>query len=510
MIGDSLVSFFGLNVEQCAKSESIDSFILKSGKTDSFDIPSAEKMDLVYKEVGPDKLELRLFSNIREDVQFDLKEVSVFLNSIDEYYGDKDEGESFSLEFIIWKTLDSENFTIRDESSFIQYLASLDFKGAMYVFQKLLDSNIDHVTIDNSELSFETESIAFNRSKHSISFDRKDKLNKVNSICHRSIAGQYSLLPEDFTLSSEIRNKDLQSFFERIELMLTLSSIWDISIFDLDADTAEIKLNGYKSIQRAISISALTVKPIVEYRQIYQWIYAGGNLSDRIGLARNIISLHLTPDDKSAVIAGNVFQSIRSSFEVYLKDNISRYVEIRNKINDQLTGLTKDSSDIVSKFTADFQKSIFSFVSFFISVVILRFVSKSDFDNIMGFDLTVISFGFLGLAILYLLYSLFELNKRKKRFETNYALLKNRFSDLLLKDDINRILNKDEQFDSDLKFIRQSRKSYVWAWEILLVIFLLIILFTSELFSVKDRILELLNSDVSSPVSDLNNHCIDE
>ena len=38
--------------------------------------------------------------------------------------------------------------------------------------------------------------------------------------------------------------------------------------------------------------SVFDFNKIEEYFEIYKWVYNGGNLNDKIGLARNIISLH--------------------------------------------------------------------------------------------------------------------------------------------------------------------------------------------------------------------------
>ncbi|WP_211047310.1 hypothetical protein, partial [Pectobacterium versatile] len=57
---------------------------------------------------------------------------------------------------------------------------------------------------------------------------------------------------------------------------------------------------------------------------IYEWIYNQGNFVDKIGLARNIISIH-TQDNSILNIPKSVLKSIESSFDIYLKDNVKQY-----------------------------------------------------------------------------------------------------------------------------------------------------------------------------------------
>lgn len=302
--------------------------------------------------------------------------------------------------------------------------------------------------------------------------EREDRINKLKSVAHNNT--NFTFIPEDFHLidSDEIHH-NLISIFNRLELLISMTFIFDL--IELNKPIG-YKLNGYKSLSGTFEFNNLNHTNGSSYYNIYAWIYNEGNLVDKIGLARNIISLNINKCDLQ--IAERTFESIKSSYRIYQKQNIKQYIEIRNKISDQLFDIYNKADKITDNFIDSFKKSIFTAVSFFISVVAIRVISKGDFIGGFSFEVTIISIALLIISLFVLIYNKWEITEQIERYKQFYNNLKERYTDLLDSSDIDRILNKDKDFLDSISFIERKKKFYTIIWissiSILLIIILLL------------------------------------
>ncbi|MFM2306511.1 MAG: hypothetical protein RLZZ367_1180, partial [Bacteroidota bacterium] len=244
------------------------------------------------------------------------------------------------------------------------------------------------------------------------------------------------------------------------------------------------KINGYKAISTTINFNLAPLVSLAEYLKIYNWIYDDGNLFDKLGLTRNIVSLHLSMPER-LILNGNVFESIKSAHKIYLENNIKQYIDIRNKISDQLLEFNKRAVSIVDTYAGNFQKSVFTFLTFLVSMILLRLANKEGEISISG-SAAILCIGLFISVIIYLYYSLWELDEQKRRFERSYENMKLRYEDLLDPKDIARILRNDSDFKQDLAFINDKRKRYTFMWEVVMAIFalLLVLLYFKKIFIV--------------------------
>jgi hypothetical protein len=67
-------------------------------------------------------------------------------------------------------------------------------------------------------------------------------------------------------------------------------------------------------------------------------------------------------------------------------------------------------------------------------------------------------------------------DKQKERLTKGYRNLKDRYEDLLVEGDINRILNNDKDHLKDLNFIKEKEKIYTGMWIWVLAVFFIVIL----------------------------------
>lgn len=377
------------------------------------------------------------------------------------------DGEVLSIVITITKSIKGSSCTIYDFQCFVSTFNSYEVGQFFQIFSKLFElGQFFRFKIFGLEKPFYTSSICFEPLSEDTRVQENLKRNEIfeyfKNQCHFGNVEHFCLVPSDFKLIlTDEEQSELNELLNRYANLISIIFLFDIS--SINGNSIEFKINGYKSIKGKSDIFNLHLKEFDEYYNIYEWVYNGGNLTDKIGLSRNIISLHFKTVGE-LYLQGNPFQSVKSSFKVYEKQNIKQYIDIRNKISDQLLDFNNRANKIVEIFASGFQKSTLALISFYISAIVIRVLSKGDFVNIFSLDATILSLVFLSGSIIFYWVSRWEIKVQRTRFVNSYENLKIRYTDLLEPDDIKKILNNDTEFQQDLDFIDKKRKAYSRMW----------------------------------------------
>ncbi|MGI9650920.1 hypothetical protein [Chryseobacterium sp. RLHN22] len=408
---------------------------------------------------------------IKDDNNF-----SSSFNDLNNLLSSHEEGEKINVKINIYKTSTNNQFHFYSKDCFFSYIKSFDSLSLANFFSSSVFNHTtkiyilieDFVGILNSSRFF----IAVQYQAEEEDYDYREKRNSnIISNNHSSFFGKLKVLPEDFIFEGN-GEMDLSTLkrFQRLGKILLISSIFDIT--DLTKENFYYKLNGYKSISESIEVNNINTENLDDFYNIYLWIYNSGNILDKIGLARNLISLHLKKGS-SLELEGDVFESLKSSYKIYEKQNVKQYIEVRNKMSDQILDYGKRVASFTDNFANGFQKSALSLVTFFSSLIVTRILAtpKNNSDFIMYS--TLITLVFIGITLVYMVISRFELTEQEGRFKKSYEDFKKRYTDLLTQEDIARILNNDEEHNSDLLYIKKKKKWYTTLWVVVLVLILI-------------------------------------
>lgn len=427
---------------------------------------------------------ISFFSSISDFSDFNVK--------LEAEYRHLGDSELINADFRINKKNIAGSISIYDLSTFTETLDVLSYSEAFVIFNRVLKRNsFVNFEVLNLGSSFGTRSISFSQAgttaPNQYWAERRNRLDSILSVSNYTNFGEHTLTPDDFEMQVASHTHDqLCLIFNRYSVLLSIIYLFDIT--SLKNNELEFKINGYKSIKGKIDLKTFELEKEKEYFDIYNWVYTSGNLNDKIGLARNIISLHF---EKSGEIKlkGHPYQSILSSYKVYEKQNIKQYIEIRNKISDQLLDFNNRANKLIENFASGFQKSALALISFYISAIVIRVLGKGDFVSVFTFDATMLSCAFILGSYIYYRAAKWEVKEQKKRFIKNYKNLKERYTDLLEAEDIERILNNDKEHIEDILFIDNKLRMYGNLWKG----FLAILICVTLLLYVKNNL--LLNFD---------------
>lgn len=483
---NQLVDLFSKNYSNTPSKESVEIFEMGFDLSELSVPTEAEIKSHVEKLPSSDVLALDIKIGSLETVSLGSAILNIpgFILDLKSKLDAKVNGEKITLKVVISKKIQNDTLSIYSFENFLRYLKSLSPIELINLLNSWGRSNSFSFHLINDSYNNKTSKFVFFSSKREDALIvneeiRRKKTEGAISCCHHTNGSGLLLLPEDFKLVNPDQS-DLKVLFDKLCSVYCLFYISDIS--EIKPEGFYFKINGYKSIISELTFNNLPLISLDDYYDIYLWAYQDGNLSDKLGLARNLLSLHL--EDKSKLLLQEgVNESIKSAYKIYLEGNIKQYIDIRNKISDQLLEFNKRAITIVDAFAGNFQKSIFAFLTFLISLVIMRLANKQGELSISG-SAAILCIALYIAVIIFIIYSRWELSEQKTRLEKSYLNMKKRFKDLLDEKDIFRIMKDDDEHKEDLKFIDSKKKKYTQMWIAVMALFAvaLYLLYFKDLF----------------------------
>lgn len=435
-------------------------------------IPNIDSYNDIIAEIHNwDKIHI----SIRQDEEILSNYTNRAIQSFDDFLLELDlELESeIELIFTIEKNKNDQILSVYFIKNFIEFIESLSF----FEFIKTIEEQINEKKIIFYNPEFETsifltQTIIFsnkvedNSDKIISQSLRVERKKMATSLCHWELDFNL-LLPEDlYPLIEDRIEERLIEIFKKASLLY--SSMFFFDYLNLKNDYLTYKLNGYRTFNEKINVTSLNQINISysSYKlmyEIYQWAYKGGNSSDKVSIARNIISLNF--NSKSLELIETVFNAIRSNYKIYEKQNVKQYIEVRNKLSEILVDLQGKIDKIVNDFVNDYKKNIITLISFFISIIVIKVVSKGDLIGGFTNEILILSYSFLAISAGLLLYSRWEFDKRVSMFNKHYNQLQNRYKDLLSKKELNEIFNDCNPTEVNSKsFVEQQKRNYTLLW----------------------------------------------
>lgn len=308
-------------------------------------------------------------------------------------------------------------------------------------------------------------------------YNKYDLLQIQKEHCHFSSTDKIRFIPDDFKLISRSNDDTINILFDNTCLFLTLTYLANISELRPSQNSIYYKLYGYRSISNEILFTTIiTIDVLNQYFGIYEWIYknnTNSNIADKLGLARNVISLHIK-DNNLCNIEGDALGSIKSNFDIYLKDNIKQYLEVKNQVAAFLYEMSIKAESYATSLIDSFKTNFIICISYFLSIIAVTAIDKEKFINVFSTEVTVITLVMLLISWLYQKYSIDDLNLKIERFKKQYEFLKRRYSDILEKDNLTQLFSNDDEHIKDIEYMQTTLAKYRKIWKGSIIVFCLI------------------------------------
>jgi hypothetical protein len=130
------------------------------------------------------------------------------------------------------------------------------------------------------------------------------------------------------------------------------------------------KLVGYKSMEGEAAFAEF-VPALQGLYKIYDRANGVGGSADRIGLARNVVSLQV---DRLQDVSdhSSLWNAIHSNYQIYLKGNVASYLEVKSKIAEFLVESTAKAHALVEDLVDSLKNSVFVMLTFLLTVVVVN------------------------------------------------------------------------------------------------------------------------------------------
>ncbi len=163
------------------------------------------------------------------------------------------------------------------------------------------------------------------------------------------------------------------------------------------------------------------------------------------------------------------FLAIKSNYNIYLKDNVDKYIELKNKLTEFVINTSNQMNDIIGNFIGNFEKNIAAFITFILGTMIANIVSDSPLDNILTNDVISIIIAILIGSIGYLVITIIATYYRFLSYKRSYDDLKESYSEILNEQDINIIFKNDKEYFYNKNNIKKISIIFSTIWILIIL-----------------------------------------
>ncbi len=438
--------------------------------------------------------------NADEDMIFISSENKLSPEEYKRYLFDLLGEESLDVKIEIQKIINDNHFTIYSYKLFTEDLLDNSLFNIMQIFSRILDGReyiIFNVLDEN--VYWNTETMVFSHDLNSpftpiIDRHQRIDLCKISSYFQSSM--ELSVLPDDFDIKADTQGNPYIDMFKKIKTILSVSYISSVS--SINNKKLKCTIRGQRNLSYSYDLNEVYGNDILY--NIYDWIYTDGNPVDKAIIARNIISLHCKYSDLLNVDA-KTFISIASNYEIYLKDNVSKYLEAKTKVSEFISDIGTKLGDNALELFNRFKNNVLAIFSFLLTVVLVNIVSENPLDNILTKEITALLELILFGSVIYFFVCLLETIYKYKKTKYSYDSLRRNYEDIFSEEELKEIFDDDQVFKKCKKTVIRNIVFFSVLW--IAVIFVAII--TIENISTSPYISQIIDYLIDSIVSVFSN-----
>lgn len=428
------------------------------------DIPDRDKIKIYLVSEGEDTLHL---DENMED------EYIQFLDSLDD-------DEIVDVNLTIDKKIVNGYLSIYCFEKFAEDINSLPIDKALNVFSGFMKEagNVMVFELFDCRDIFYTKTMFFLAAGSrtlSSTFDRTKRLSECRENAYFYNQDNYELLPDDFKIEVGYEGNPLGELFLKLETILA-SCLLASNSFIQDGNL-KLQIMGQRSVEYNDALE--NIQGNNNLYKIYDWMYSGGNIIDKAIIARNIICLHCKYE-VLLNIGSEVMSSIQTNYNLYLKDNVTQYLELKNKVAEFISDIVSRTGEYATEMLDKFKANLLAIFGFLFSVILANIVSDQPLDNIFTRDITIISEIVLGASFVYLFISYLQSKCELQKVYDSYDKLKDSYREVLTEEDIRECFQNDTIKTEMEEEINKSIRRYLVAWGVFLVILLIAVEYMSN------------------------------
>lgn len=487
----SLKEIFSIdNIQIEERMQTLESSSIQISKTQ---IPPKDILETFIRSV-PTRDSIRIIIKSEFEDYLTITSEQSFSKQYDDFLLGVSEDDEISLSFFIDKKVVDHYFSIYNFESFVKDLKRRPKLEILKWFSTLMkNQNFLVFQVFDNSLTFTTNTMGFISNDDVVYNPKINRLEQIN-VCKETTSfynmEQIELLPEDFIVEGFVNNCDLKDLFD--ELATFLSLVYISSSTHINEELLSIKIDGQRTLYNEISIEKIKNNP--KLITIYKWIYTDGNAVDKSLIAHNIISLHCK-HSSLLEIDEKTFDSIKSNYKLYLKNNVIQYLELKKELSTFIQNILSHIGDYATAILDKFKTNLLAIFVFLFSVVLTEIGSAQEYNDIFSrhtvYLIEIVLLGSLGYLVVCIIETCFKFNKTKDA----YSHLKENYRDILSPEEIKEVFKNDSLFKKVKKSVKNGTIiwSLVWGGLLLSAIIFIELLTTNKgiVFWIIEKIVSL-------------------
>ena len=380
----------------------------------------SEWMNTIWDISNRDKIKIYLVSEGGES--FDLKE------NVEEEYAEFLKGlesdETVEVSLTIDKKIVNGYLSVYCFEKFAEDISSLPIDKVLTAFSNFMKKAGRSITFElfDSRDMFYTKTMFFLTAGSrplDLDFDRTNRLLECRENAYFYNQDNYELLPDDFKIEIGYEGNPLKDLFLKMETILSACLLASNSF--IQDGKLKLQIMGQRSMEYHDTLE--NIQGNNNLYKIYNWIYSGGSIVDKVIIARNIICLHCKYESLLNISDG-VMASIQTNYNLYLRDNVTQYLELKNKVAEFITDIVSRTGEYATEMLDKFKTNLLAILGFLFSVILANIVSDQPLDNIFTKDITILSEIVLIASFGYLFISYQQSKYELQKVYSSYDKLK--------------------------------------------------------------------------------------
>jgi hypothetical protein len=400
---------------------------------------------------------------------------SNFMDQYNAFIDLLEEDEVVHISISVDKKIMDNAFSIYCFDCFTKELIGKSINQVMSTFSMLLresESIVFELFDCNKYLSTSTMVFASSNNIKRINsnFSRLKRLKECRETSYFFNAPEFELIPEDFVIEIDCDDNPFLILFNKISTVLSLAYISSTS--SIEGSLFKGQISGQRNVDYIYDLTSINSN--IQLLKIYMWIYTDGNAIDKSLLARNIISLHcrytdlIETDEKT-------FSSIQSNYKLYLKENATQYINLKNKLAEFICEIVSKIGDHVTLLLNNFKTNLIAIFAFMFSVILVNITSARPLDNIFTTDITTLVQTIIIGSVIYLVICVGEAIYKLKKTKESYKALKNNYTDIFSETEIEELFQHDNLLDNAVKSVNSGICWYSIIWAAFLLVLFIIV-----------------------------------
>jgi len=269
-----------------------------------------------------------------------------------------------------------------------------------------------------------------------------------------------TLVPYDFVMIQPIGVATLDAFLARAGAVLAAMFLSNTA--DLGEDRLVYRLAGYKLLSGSVDSFAKLVDDGATFQRIAEWAYGAEGNSDKIGLARNVISLCVQRLEEVPT-HHEIWDAIQSNYQIYLKENIATYLEVRNKLAELLAESTHKTHSLVEGLLDSIRNGVLVVLTFLLTVVVINGLKDTGIEVIFSAGYLSIVLGLLVLSTFAIWASCCDARSRfDQSARATSELLRRMYTHVMIAAEIEKQVTPT--VDENRTYMNRQTKRYMIFW----------------------------------------------